>query len=262
MGFWDHLEVFRGVLLKICATVACAAVVLFIFMKKLMDSVILAPCRTDFPLYRLLDFLGNGTDSVWMPNLGTSGFEVKLINIELASQFFIHLSLSCWLAVTLTFPIILYMLWTFVKPGLYENERRGATKAFALGNVMFFAGVATGYFLVFPLTLRFLAGYQLSEQIPNTIAITSYIDNFLVIILLMGIVFELPLLSWMLGKMGLLHRSFFSRYRRHAIVVLLIMAAIITPTGDPFTLFMVFLPIYALWEGSALLLPKNRETED
>lgn len=256
MGFWDHLDALRGVLIKIGATVLTAAVLLFIFMRRLMDSVILAPCNGDFPLYRWLDFLDNGSGSAWVPSLGSHDFNVTLINIELASQFFIHMSLSCWLAVVLTFPIIIYLLWSFVSPGLYPHERKGAVKAFAFGNLMFYAGVAVGYFLVFPLTLRFLADYQLSEQIPNTISITSYMDNFLMIILLMGLVFELPLLAWMLGKMGLLKRGFFNRFRKHAIVVLLIMAAIITPTGDPFTLFMVFLPIYLLWEGSALLVPR------
>lgn len=256
MGFWDHLEVFRGILFKIGATVVVAAVVLFIFMRPIADDIILAPCSGNFVLYRMLDAIGASNGSAWLPAIGSHDFEVTLINIELASQFFLHMSLSCWLAFVLTFPIIIYLLWTFVKPGLYPQERRGAVKAFALGNVMFYLGVVTGYFIVFPLTLRFLANYQLSEQIPNTISITSYIDNFLVIILLMGLVFELPLLGWLLGRMGLLSRSFFNKYRRHAIVVLLILAAIITPTGDPFTLFLVFIPIYVLWEASALLVPR------
>ena len=119
---------------------------------------------------------------------------------------------------------------------------------------MFYLGVTIGYFLVFPLTLRFLADYQLSESIPNTISIDSYMDNFLVIVLMMGTVFELPLLAWLLGKMGFLTRGFFSKYRRHAIVALLIDAALITPTGDPFTLFVVFMPIYGLWEFSSRLV--------
>ncbi|MCM1033845.1 MAG: twin-arginine translocase subunit TatC [Odoribacter sp.] len=262
MGFWDHLDALRAVLIKIGAVVIVAAVVLFIFMRRLMDAVILAPCNPDFPLYKLLSFMGNQGDSVWLPSLGGDDFHVSLINIELASQFFIHMSLSCWLAVVLTFPIIIYLFWTFVRPGLLPNERRGAVKAFAFGNIMFYAGVCVGYFLVFPLTLRFLAGYQLSDSIPNTVSISSYMDNFLMIILLMGVVFELPLLAWLLGRMGLLSRDFFSKYRRHAVVALMVAAAIITPTGDPFTLLMVFLPIYILWEGSAMLVPVSVPDED
>ncbi|MDE6343433.1 MAG: twin-arginine translocase subunit TatC [Muribaculaceae bacterium] len=255
MAFWDHLEALRGVLFKIGGVIIVAAVTLFIFLRQIMDAVILAPCHPDFPLYRMLSFMGNQGDSAWLPSFGGDDFHVSLINIELASQFFIHMSLSCWLAVVLTFPVIIYLFWTFVRPGLLPRERRGAVKAFAFGNIMFYAGVAVGYYLVFPLTLRFLAGYQLSDSIPNTVSISSYMDNFLMIILLMGVVFELPLLAWLLGRMGLLTRSFFSKYRRHAVVALMIAAAIITPTGDPFTLMMVFLPIYILWEGSALLVP-------
>lgn len=256
-GFWDHLDDLRNVLIKIAVIEFVSAVVLFIFMKWIMDVVILAPCSHNFPLYSFLGVLnGNESTSIWLPNLGNSSFNVTLINIELASQFFLHISLSCWLALILTFPIIIFELWTFVRPGLYAHEREGAVKAFTIGNLMFFLGIAVGYFIVFPLTLHFLADYQLSERIPNTISINSYIDNFLIIILLMGMVFELPLLAWLLGKMKLLTRSFFRRYRRHAIVILLIMAAIITPTGDPFTLFMVFIPIYFLWECSAFIVPK------
>ncbi len=255
MAFWDHLEALRGVLFKAGGVIIVAAVALFIFLRQIMDAVILAPCHADFPLYRLLSFMGGSGNSVWLPSLGSEGFHVDLINIELASQFFIHMSLSCWLAVVLTFPILIYIFWTFVRPGLLPRERRGAVKAFFFGNIMFYAGVAVGYYLVFPLTLRFLAGYQLSDSIPNTVSISSYMDNFLMIILLMGVVFELPLLAWLLGRMGLLTRNFFSKYRRHAVVALMIAAAIITPTGDPFTLIMVFLPIYILWEGSAMLVP-------
>lgn len=119
---------------------------------------------------------------------------------------------------------------------------------------MFFLGVAVGYFVVFPITLRFLADYHVSELIPNQISLDSYMDTFLMLIFILGIVFELPLLSWLLGKLGVIHREFFRKYRKHAIVILLILAAIITPTGDPFTLTIVFLPLYLLYELSALLV--------
>lgn len=121
---------------------------------------------------------------------------------------------------------------------------------------MFYLGTAVGYFVVFPITLRFLAEYRLSELVPNQISLDSYMDNFFVLILVMGIVFELPLLAWLLGRMGILSRDFFNKFRRHAIVVLLILAAIITPTGDPFTLMIVFLPIYLLWELSTFVVQR------
>lgn len=256
MNFWDHVDELRGVLLRSGAVVLSAAVVLFIFMGDIFDAVILAPCRPEFPLYRLFDHLqGLGP---FAPDVAGSDFHVDLINIRLASQFFIHMSTSCWLAVILSFPFIIYQLWGFISPALYPHERRNASAAFVWGNMMFYIGIAVGYFLVFPLTLRFLADYRLSDSIPNTITIESYMDNFLLLTLLMGCVFELPLLAWLLGKTGLLTRGFFNRYRRHAIVALLTVAAIITPTGDPFTLFVVFLPIFMLWEGSATLVPRDK----
>lgn len=258
MTFWDHAEQLRGTLLRIAAVVFALAVVLFMFMGDIYDNVVLAPCRGDFPLYRLLDWIERESGMVDFP-AGSGSFHVDLINTELASQFFLHMSTSGWLALVLGFPYVIYQLWRFVSPGLYPNERRNAGGAFFWGCLMFYVGVAVGYFLVFPLTLRFLATYQLSEMIPNIITIDSYMDNFIVLTLVMGMMFQLPLLAWLLGRIGLLKRSFFDRYRRHAIVVLLILAALITPTGDPFTLFVVFFPIYLLWESSARLVPQPED---
>ncbi|MDE6489982.1 MAG: twin-arginine translocase subunit TatC [Muribaculaceae bacterium] len=257
MSFWEHLDTLRSVILRAAAVILTIGIALFNFMPWIFDNIILAPCHGDFPLYRFIDIL---TDKMsWIQATQMSeNFELQLINIQLASQFFIHMSASCWLALVLSFPIIIYLLWGFIKPGLYASERRGAVKAFIFGNAMFVAGIAVGYFVIFPITVRFLAGYQLSPTIPNTISIDSYMDTFISLILIMGLTFELPLLAWMLGRAGVLHRQFFTRYRRHAIVALLILAAIITPTGDPFTLMLVFAPIYMLWEFSAYLVaPKE-----
>lgn len=252
MGFWDHVEALRRVLLAAAFIVLCFTVVYFIFMPRLFDSVILAPCRADFPLYRLQDRLSEAWTG---DNAGVVPFHVSLINIRLASQFFIHVSSSFWLGVVTAFPVIIYLLWRFISPGLYPSERRGACSAFTFGNLMFFLGVAAGYFIVFPLTLRFLAEYKVSDAVANQISLDSYMDNFVVLILVMGLVFELPLLAWLLGRAGLLTRSFFRIYHRHAIVVLLVLAAFITPTGDPFTLMVVFIPLYMLWLVSARIVP-------
>lgn len=251
MGFWDHAEELRRVLLRIAALLLVLTCGLFAAMPYIFENVILAPCSRDFFVYRWLGaFPGGSVD-----------FDVHIISIRLASQFFVHMSSSFWLALVLAFPMIIYMLWRFVAPGLYENEKRGVGTAFLAGNIMFFIGVAVGYFLVFPLTLRFLADYQLSKSISNEISLDSYMDNFMTLILVMGIVFELPILAWLIGKTGLLKRSFFRKYRRHAIVALLIAAAVITPTGDPFTLMVVFLPLYLLWEISAFTVGDNSVNE-
>ena len=264
MTFWDHIDALRSVILRAGLTIVVMAVLLFIAMPWIFDNVILAPCRSDFPFYRLLASISRASGGgLWMPDFATdTDFHCDLINIQLASQFFIHMSTSFWLAVVISFPVVVYIIWGFVSPGLYPSEKRGAVKAFLWGNLMFYLGVAVGYFIVFPLTLRFLAEYKVSDLVPNQISLDSYMDNFLVLILVMGIVFELPLVAWMLGRAGVLTRAFFSRFRRHAIAGLLILAAVITPTGDPFTLMVVFLPVYMLWELSGILVPSSSDDDD
>ena len=261
MSFWDHLDALRSVLIEIAVTLVVLAVVLFMFMPSIFDNVILAPCKNEFVLYRVFERLSKIVPI--FPSFSVGDFSVQLINIQLASQFFIHMSTSFWLALVLGFPIVLYELWTFVSPALYPNEKHGVKIAFGVGNIMFYIGIAVGYFIVFPVTLRFLAGYHVSEMVPNQISLDSYMDTFLMLIFVMGVVFELPLVSWLLSNLGILHRGFFKKYRRHAIVFLLVVAAFITPTGDPFTLMIVFLPIYMLYELSALIVkPDSPVVED
>ena len=259
MSFWDHLEELRHTLFKIGGVLVVFAIAFFIFMPDIFDNIILAPCKGDFVLYQLFENITTKFPS--LPQFSPEGFNVELININLASQFFIHMTTSLWLAVVFAFPFIVWFLWNFIKPALYENERRGSERAFLLGVTMFFLGVAVGYFVVFPITLRFLAEYKVSELVPNQISLNSYMDNFLMLIFIMGIVFEMPLVAWLLSKMGFLHREFFHNYRRHAVVVLLVLAAFITPTGDPFTLCIVFLPLYLLYELSAYFVSPTPKEE-
>ncbi len=241
-GFWDHVDALRGTLVKGAATVLVLMLVFFYAMPRLFDSVILAPCHPDFWLYRLL---------------GIADFHVNLVNIRLASQFFIHVSTSFWLGLVFSCPVLFYLAWSFVRPALYPNEKRSVRWVFVFGNLMFFLGIALGYAVIFPIMLHFLADYHISTDIPNDISLDSYMDNFIMMIFVMGIVFEMPLLAWMLGKLGLINRNLFRAYRRQAIVALLIIAAFITPTSDPFTLMVVFIPLYMLWEFGALLVPRR-----
>ena len=156
---------------------------------------------------------------------------------------------------------IFYEIWRFVSPALYPNERKGVRKALGIGTVMFFIGVLLGYFMVYPLTLRFLSTYQLSAAIENQISLNSYIDNFMMLVLCMGLAFELPLVTWLLSLLGLVHKTFLRKYRRHAVVIIVIASAIITPTGDPFTLTVVAVPLYLLYELSILMI-KDKKTDD
>lgn len=259
-SFWDHADALRGVLLRIVVVFLVLGIAAFAAMPWLFDNFILAPCNPVFPTYRLFDSVAAASGMA--DDAAVSDFHVDIVSVELASQFFTHLAASGWCALVVGFPIVLYLLWSFVAPALHAHEKRGARKAFMGGNLLFYTGSAVGYFIVFPLTLRFLSQYTISDAIRPIVSLSSYMDNFFTLLLAMGVTFELPLLAWLLGKAGLLDRSFFSRFRRHAIVILLIVAAIITPTGDPFTLMVVFLPIYMLWEAAAILVPRPPADDD
>lgn len=244
--FWSHLEALRRTLMRVAAVLVVAVAGCFVAMPWLFDHVILAPTTSRFPLYRWLARLGAGGGD-WLPNFG-GDFSVDIINYNVASQFMTHISASCWLALLVIFPYLIYEVWNFVRPALFPNERRNVGAAFVCGTVLFFAGCIVGYGLVFPFTFRFLTEYQLSSTIENHISLDSYMGNFLMMIFVMGLVFELPLLTWLLSRLGVVSRSLLCRYRRHAIVALLVLSAVITPSGDPFTLMVVFLPIYLLYE--------------
>lgn len=255
MTFWDHLEVLRRVLFRVLGVWMMLAVGYFIAMPYIFEQVILAPCHNDFIFYELLRNIGKQLNLTG--DFFTQTFQVKLININLAAPFFIHMSTSFWLAIVTATPYLFFEIWKFVSPALYPHERRGVKKALCLGTVMFFIGVLLGYFMVYPLALRFLSTYQLSAAIENQISLNSYIDNFMMLVLCMGLAFELPLLTWLCSLFGLIDRNFLRKYRRHAIVAIVILAAIITPTGDPFTLAVVAIPLYLLYEWSILMVKEK-----
>lgn len=261
MTFWDHLEDFRWTLIRSLGALIVFAIIGFAFMPYLYDKVVMAPTRSDFFLYQYICKISSVISI--LPDFCNKDFHVDIINIKLASQFFRHMTTSFWLALILTFPYLVFEVWRFISPALYQEEKKSMRWVFVFGTIMFFIGCTVGYSLVFPMTLRFLADYQLSESIINQISLDSYMDNFLMLIFVMGIVFELPLVAWLLSKLGFLNRSFFKKYRRHAIVGLLVAAAIITPSGDPFTLSVVFFPLYFLWELSSFFVkPAPIEEED
>jgi sec-independent protein translocase protein TatC len=220
---------------------ALAVVVLFFFKNFLFDQLILAPSKSDFFLYQLL-----GAD-----------FSMTLVNIEVAAQFLIHIKITLICALILTFPVIIYQLWRFIAPALYENEKRTVKGAFAFASVLFYVGVAVGYALVFPLMLNFFSGYQVSPDIPNTFSLTSYISLFTSLVLTFGIVFEFPTVVAVLSSMGMLTKEGLSSYRKHAICVVLVLAAVITQSGDPYSLMVVSVPLYLLYEFSILICRKR-----
>jgi len=232
--FWDHLDVLRASLIRMAIVVTGFTVVAFL-MKDTLFSIVLAPRSSHFVTYQLL---------------GAEVFTLHLMNTGLTEQFMIHVRTALYAGVLLASPYILYELFRFVSPGLYANERRYAVWIVGAAYLMFIIGTLVNYFVVFPMTVHFLGTYQVSPDVDNMLTIQSYIDTLLGMSLVMGVVFELPVVCAVMGRMGLITHRMMTAYRRHAIVAILVVAAIITPTTDIFTLMVVSLPIYLLYELS------------
>lgn len=251
-SFWDHLDVLRGALMKMVAVTVIFGVIAFLFKEELF-AVVLAPKESDFISYRLLFHLGglvSGNES--------QDFSVQLINTGLAEQFIIHMKTAMCAGILCASPYILYQLFRFVSPALYADERKYAVKVVGGGYLMFLIGVLLSYYLIFPLTFRFLGTYQVAGDVVNMISLQSYMGTLLMMCIAMGIVFEMPVLCWLFGKLGFISNGFMRKYRKHAIVIILIIAAIITPTSDIFSLTLVSLPMWILYEISIFLVrPKD-----
>ena len=247
MNFWGHVEVLRWALIRCLVVVFGLAIAVFCLKDFVFDRVILAPGDADFITYRLMCRLGEltGIESL-CPRLGN----IDMININLAAQLMTHLSVSFYIAAVIAMPYIIMELWFFVKPALYSNEQRPARFAIVAFFFQFFLGLALAYFIIFPVTFNFLANYQVSERIVNQISLSSYIGTFLGLMLVMGIVFEMPIVAYFFAKIGVLTSSFLKRYRKVAFVVVLVLAAFITPSTDVFTMSIVALPLYLLYEFS------------
>jgi len=247
--FWEHLDELRKVIFKSLAVVAVFAVVAFVCKEQLFN-VLLAPSKSDFVTYRFFCFLGQKTSLPLCPE----DFSAQLINTQLASQFMIHLSMAFWVGVLAAFPYIVYQIFRFISPALYQTERKYSGRVIFFAVLLFMCGVLLNYFLIFPLSFRFLATYQVDPSIPNMITLSSYIDTLTMLSLMIGLMTELPIVAWLLAKIGLLTDRLMRHYRRHIIVALMILSSIITPAADIFTLLLVFFPIYFLYELSILIV--------
>lgn len=236
MSFWDHLDVLRGTLFRSALSVFLASIVMFCFKDFLFGKVILAPSRPDFFMYKILG----------------GGVSMQLINTEVSAQFFVHLKVSFICGLVIAFPYVIYEIWKFIAPALYDNEMRSVRKAFLGSALLFYAGVATGFCLIFPVTLSFFQGYTVSDAIANTITLNSYISMFSSMVILFGIVFEFPVLIAILSNMGIVTREMLTKYRKHAFVGVLIVAAVITP-ADPFSMLIAAAPLYLLYELSVIV---------
>jgi sec-independent protein translocase protein TatC len=243
LTFWDHLDELRGALLKIIGVAVLFGVVAFVF-KDLLFDIVLAPSKSDFVTYRLFNRLAEFTGSA------VADFKIDLVNISLAQQFIIHMKTALYAGLLCASPYIIYAILSFISPAFYAHERRYVYTLVASGYLMFVAGVLLCYFVIFPLTFRFLGTYQVSAEVVNMISLDSYMSTFTGMSLMLGIVFEMPILCWLFAKLGILKAEFMRNYRKHAIVAVLVVAAIITPTSDIFTLALVSVPMWLLYEVS------------
>lgn len=258
MSFLEHLEELRWHIIRSILAIVTLMIVAFIFKNIIFDRVILAPKSPDFITARLLCRLGDYLNTT---SLCINTQPLNLINIKMSGQLTTHITVSLIAGLILAFPVVLWEFWQFFKPALKANEARYAKGAVFAASMLFFFGVAFGYFLLAPLSIHFLSSYEISADVVNQINIRSYIGTLSSICLATGVVFELPIITFFLTKIGLVTPTFMRKYRKHAIVVIFILAAIITPP-DVFSQTLVAIPLLILYEISIFISAKVMKQKD
>lgn len=248
LSFGEHLEELRKMLFRSLIVVSIVAIIIFCF-KDWTFRMLLAPSSWDFVTYRYIEkflhWLGSG--------FTFSEYHVNLIATELSSQFMTHVTAAFYLGLLGASPYIIYELFRFITPALYENERKYSVRIAIIMYVLFIVGVLMSYFILFPIAFRFLGTYSVSDLVESNITLHSYIGTFTTLTLIMGFVFQLPVIAFFLGKIGVVKSDFLKRYRKHALVIIMVVAAIITPP-DLMTLVLVTIPLYLLYEVSIGIL--------
>lgn len=248
MSFLEHLEELRWHIIRSILAIVIFMIIAFIF-KSVIFGIILGPHNPDFFTNRMLCRLG---ELLKAPGLCINQNPVQLINIKMSGQITTHITAAMVAGVILAFPVILWEFWSFFKPALKENEAKYASGAVTAASLLFFTGVLFGYFMLAPLSIHFLTTYEIDPTVLNQINIRSYIGTLTSICLATGLVFELPIIAFFLTKVGLITPAFMRKYRKHSIVVIFIVAAIITPP-DVFSQTLVAIPLLALYEVSILI---------
>jgi sec-independent protein translocase protein TatC len=249
MSFLDHLEELRWTLVRSAVVVVSCMVVAFIFKSFIFDTVILAPKDPHFITYRFFCWLGKVTR---VDELCITDLDFDLQNIQMSGQFMTHLMVSFIAGLIVAFPYVLWEVWRFIGPGLHHGERRAVRGFVGSASLLFLIGVAFGYYVLAPLSVQFFGTYTVSAAVRNTISLESYIGIVTSVTLWTGVVFELPLVVVILSRIGLIGPSFLRTYRKHALVVILIIAAILTPP-DVISQLVVSAPLMLLYEFSILL---------
>ncbi|MGJ1203946.1 twin-arginine translocase subunit TatC [Sphingobacterium lactis] len=250
MSFFDHLEVLRWHIIRSVIAVTVFAILSFTFYDFVFNQIIMGPKNLDFWTYRMMCKVGAA--------LNLEGFCVEkipfnIINTELAGQFMLQINSCLLMAVALGFPYLLFEVWLFIKPALTEIERKSARGFVLYATLLFIVGALFGYYIVVPLSVNFLANVSLSEEITNQITIDSYLSTIATLTLGCGIIFLLPILIFILSKIGIMTPEFMRASRRYAVIIILVIAAIITPTADIITLLTVSAPMFILYELSIMV---------
>ena len=248
MSFLQHLEALRWHLVRSAVVIMILAMFFFYFKDFVFNTVIFGPMHSDFFTYRALckfSHLAGLEDALCM-----QAISFELINIDLSGQFTTHIWTSVIGGFVLGSPYVLWELWRFVQPALHEKERKHTAGVVLYASFLFITGILFSYYIIVPMTINFLGNYQVSALVKNTISIDSYISTVTVLTLIMGLVFELPIVIFFLTKIGLLGPVFMRKNRKYAIVIILIVAAVITPSSDIPTLLIVATPLYILYEAS------------
>lgn len=250
MSFFEHLEVLRWHILRSCIAVGIFLILAFVFYDFIFNSIIMGPKHPDFWTYRMMCKIGEVFN---IEGFCVTEIPGEIINTQMAGQFIVQINSALLISVMLGFPYLLYEVWLFVKPALTEIERKSASGFVLFATILFILGLLFGYYIVTPLSINFLSSYNISDTINNTITIQSYLSFVSTLTLGCGIIFELPVVVYILSKLGILTAEFMRNSRRYAIVVILIIAAIITPTPDVLTMLTVSFPMFILYEFSILI---------
>ena len=248
MAFGDHLEVLRRMLFRVLGLATIFVCVIFCY-KQDTFFMLLAPCDSSFYTYKVIEKIL----AIFNIHYQFEKIEIDLITTELSSQFIIHITTSFILGLLVTSPYIVYEFFKFISPALYKEEKKYSIPIVISSYLLFFIGIIINYFIIFPFALRFLGTYSVSETVHSTITLDSYVDTFISLSFMMGIVFQLPVIAFILSKLGIIDSVLMINYRKHALIIIMLIAAIITPP-DIMTLILVSLPLYLLYEASIIVV--------
>lgn len=250
MGFLDHLEEFRWHLVRSVIAIVSVSIITFFAKSWVFDTLIFGPSKPDFISYKLLCQLSNALKMGDL--LCTKGFNFVFINTEMAGQFLVHLRVAIVLGFIIAFPYVFWEMWRFIKPALYDKEVKHTRGVIFFSSLLFLMGVLFGYYVLLPVSINFFANYGVSDMVGNSFVLSNYITFITMLVLAAGIMFELPMVVYFLSKVGLITPSFMREYRKHAFIIVLVVAAIITPP-DIATQIIVAIPVMLLYEASIFI---------